>query len=229
MRSRHRSRYLPLLGLRAAPELSRVVDLRGRPVTLPPSGLVMSKMLGDILGVRPGENVTVEVLEGARPVLEVPLAALVEDSLGLNAWMDLDAMHRLLREGETLSGAHLMVDPAGVQDLYRRVKGDVASSERSSDIRSSMRTLPVTRYQPLLRWSAPCSAPTPSVPRALMGRPSCHSSSTERLLSFSSVSSVKSPSSPSEALKVPSLPDSSVSSSPLSAEARLGQAAVSSR
>jgi putative ABC transport system permease protein len=122
LRSRHRSRYLPLLGLRAAPELSRVVDLHGRPVTLPPTGLVISKMLGDILGVRPGETVAVEVLEGARPVLEVPLAALVEDSLGLNAWMDKGAMHRLLREGETLSGAHLMVDPARVQDLYRRLK-----------------------------------------------------------------------------------------------------------
>jgi putative ABC transport system permease protein len=122
IRHGHRSRYLPLTGIRANPQLSRVVDLAGRPVTLPPAGLVISRMLGDILAVQPGDTVTVEVLDGARPVLQVPVAALVEDALGLNAWMDIDALHALLHEGGTLSGAHLMVDPARQDALYTRLK-----------------------------------------------------------------------------------------------------------
>jgi putative ABC transport system permease protein len=120
-RGRH-SRFLPLTGLRPAPDLSRVVDLGGRPVALPAEGLAISKMLGDILDVRPGQTVTVRVLEGARPVREVPVVSLVDDALGLNAWMDIDALHRLMREGGSLSGAHLLVDPARVDDLYRRLK-----------------------------------------------------------------------------------------------------------
>jgi putative ABC transport system permease protein len=122
IRSGHHSRTLPLTGIRPEPQLSRIVDLAGRPVRLPPSGLVISRMLGEILAVRPGDTVTVEVLDGARPVLRVPVAALVDDALGLNAWMDIKAMHALLREGGTLSGAHLMVDPSRSAALYTRLK-----------------------------------------------------------------------------------------------------------
>jgi putative ABC transport system permease protein len=108
--------------MRPQPHLNRVVDLEGRVVSLPPGGLVISKMLGDILGVAPGQTVTVEVLDGARPVLRVPVAALVEDALGLNAWMDIDALHALLREGATVSGAYLLVDPLQVGALFTRLK-----------------------------------------------------------------------------------------------------------
>jgi putative ABC transport system permease protein len=122
LRGGHRERTLALTGLPAAPDLNRVVDLDGRPIVLPPEGLVLSRILGDILGVGVGEHVVVEVLEGARPVRSVPVAALVDDALGLGAWMERGALHRFLREGETLSGAHLLVDPAHEDALYRRLK-----------------------------------------------------------------------------------------------------------
>jgi putative ABC transport system permease protein len=105
-----------------SPDLNRVVDLAGRPLSLPPEGLVLSRILGDLLDVAVGQTLVVEVLEGARPVRTIPVAALVDDALGLNAWMDGDALHRLLREGRTLSGAHLLVDPAQADALYRRLK-----------------------------------------------------------------------------------------------------------
>jgi putative ABC transport system permease protein len=66
--------------------------------------------------------VTVEVLEGARPVRRVRVAALVEEYMGTSAYMEAGALHRLLGEGPNLSGATLMVDPAAVDALYRRLK-----------------------------------------------------------------------------------------------------------
>jgi putative ABC transport system permease protein len=72
--------------------------------------------------VTPGDDLLVEVLEGARPVREVRVAGLVDDYMGVAAWMEIGALHRLLREGQTLSGAHLEVDPAGLEALYRRLK-----------------------------------------------------------------------------------------------------------
>ena len=37
---------------------------------------------------------------------------LVDDTLGLQAYMRIDALARLLREDETLSGAAVTIDPA---------------------------------------------------------------------------------------------------------------------
>ena len=53
---------------------------------------------------------TVEVLEGARPVRQVPVAALADEPVGLGVYMDVSALHRLMREGDTISGAYLKVD-----------------------------------------------------------------------------------------------------------------------
>ena len=82
----------------------------------------MSKVLGDVLGARPGDRVTVEVLEGARPVREVTVARLVDDYMGLAAFMEIGALHRMMREGDSLSGAYLLVDSSRMDALYRRLE-----------------------------------------------------------------------------------------------------------
>ena len=52
------------------------------------------------------------MLEGQRPVRELPVAGLVDDVLGLSAYMDIDALHDMMREGDVLSGAALLIDTA---------------------------------------------------------------------------------------------------------------------
>jgi putative ABC transport system permease protein len=123
LRAGNRARTLAITGLPAMPHLNRVVDRQGRAFSLPYDGLVLSKMLGDILGVAPGESIRVEVLEGSRPVRDVPLVALVDDSMGLQAYMQIDAVRRLMREGRVVSGVALTVDPAATDRFYRAVKG----------------------------------------------------------------------------------------------------------
>jgi putative ABC transport system permease protein len=122
LRFRHRSRQAAVLGLPAAPRLSRVLDSKTAPVTLPPQGLVLSRTVADILGADRGDVVVLEVLEGARPVLNVPVADVVDEYIGTNVYAEIGALRRLMREGETLSGAFLAVDRAAEPALYRRVK-----------------------------------------------------------------------------------------------------------
>jgi putative ABC transport system permease protein len=98
------------------------VDQEGKAQTLPPDGLVMSRMLGDILQIGAGDTVRVEVLESDRPVREVVVAALVDDTMGLQAYMQIDALRRLLGEGSTISGAAVTVDPAALDRFYEDVK-----------------------------------------------------------------------------------------------------------
>ena len=117
-----RSRTLALTGLNPDPDLNRVVDQQGRPRRLPPEGLVLSRMLGVVLGAGPGDMVQVEVLEGRRPVRQVRVAGVIDDIMGLQAYMDIAALGRLMREGRTVSGAYLQVDPAALEPLYARLK-----------------------------------------------------------------------------------------------------------
>jgi putative ABC transport system permease protein len=116
------SRTLGITGLPGEPTLNRIVDRAGHVQTLPPNGLVLSKILGQILRVRAGDMLRVEVLSGDRPVIDVPVAGLVDDSMGLQAYMRLDALNRLVREGTTISGAAMTVDAAERAHFYQSVK-----------------------------------------------------------------------------------------------------------
>jgi putative ABC transport system permease protein len=122
LRSGSRTRTLAISGLPENPALNRVVTRQGEALAIPAEGLVLSKMLGQILGVSAGGSVQVSVLEGRRQVLDVPVRLLVDDSIGLQAYMRQDTLHRLLGEGPTISGAAVTVDPAAMERFYAAVK-----------------------------------------------------------------------------------------------------------
>ncbi|HEY6507320.1 MAG TPA: ABC transporter permease, partial [Vicinamibacterales bacterium] len=126
LRAGHRSRTLAITGLPASPKLSRVLDRQGRAHDLPPEGLVISKILGEILRVEPGTVLRVEVLEGQRRAMDIPVAAFVDDALGLQAYMRADALHRLLREGSVVSGASVTLDDASLGAFYAAIKATPA-------------------------------------------------------------------------------------------------------
>lgn len=122
IRFEHRDRLSGLMGVPRGATLSRVLDENLRPITMPPEGLVLSRWLGKALQVKAGDEVGIEVLEGSRPTLRVPVVALVDDFIGLNAYMDLEALGRLMGEDGVISGAHVRVEPARQQQLYRTLK-----------------------------------------------------------------------------------------------------------
>lgn len=122
LRAGHRSRTLAITGLPASPRLNRVVDRGGVPKSLPADGLVLSKRLAEILDLAPGQSGQVEVLEGSRPKKNVSIVDVVDDSMGLQAYMEIDAIRRLMREGSVVSGAALTLDSAAVDGFYSRIK-----------------------------------------------------------------------------------------------------------
>jgi putative ABC transport system permease protein len=100
-----------LQGGPAEPELRRVIDIDGRAHRLPAGGLLLSDRLALRLQARVGDTVTIEVLEGRMPVVSAPIAALVRDTMGLNAWMQRDALNRLLGEDDLASTQALWLEP----------------------------------------------------------------------------------------------------------------------
>ena len=139
LKSGHLEYRTSIRGLESGGELQRLLDADLRPVALPAEGLLLTDHLGRRLGVKAGDRLVVEVLEGARPRLEVVVAGLVKEYLGVSGYMDLAALNALLREGPTLSGAWLGVDRAQLDGLFEHFKGvpRVAGvAERIQEIRA---------------------------------------------------------------------------------------------
>ncbi len=122
LRFGHRTKRIGLLGLEAGGELRRVVGRDFDVARIPSEGVVLTTKLAELLGVRPGDTIMVEVLEGERPVRQVTVNAAVDEMIGLSAYMEISALNRMMREGPSISGAYLSVDPEKLPALYSQLK-----------------------------------------------------------------------------------------------------------
>ena len=122
LRSGNNTYRTSIQGLEDNGRLRRLLDTSGNPVSLPENGLLLTDYLAHVLRVRPGDMVTVEVMEGRRGVYEVPLSAVVSEYIGLSAYMRRDSLNRLLREGPSVSGAYLAADMTLAPVIYERFR-----------------------------------------------------------------------------------------------------------
>jgi len=109
-------------GLISAPSLKRAVDADAKEIYINPNGVTLSQSLVDILHIKPGEILTIEVHEGRRPVLEEPVVAITSSLLGSPAYMEIGALDRALKEPGRVSGAYLKIDPSQGAALYSALK-----------------------------------------------------------------------------------------------------------
>lgn len=121
-RSRWREQREAVQGVPRQQELFRVYDVRGVAQTLPQEGLMISSMLAKLLKVRRGDEVTVEILEGRREILQVPVTGVFETYIGSPAYMEIGALARLLKERQTVTGVHLRVDRRELPVLLNELK-----------------------------------------------------------------------------------------------------------
>ena len=106
----HRTVRGSIQGLEADASLRRVVDIDARPVPLPEDGLLMTDRLAAKLGLRVGDTVQVEVIEGRQRTVSVPVAATVREMMGLNVYIERRALNRLLGESDVASGYALALE-----------------------------------------------------------------------------------------------------------------------
>jgi putative ABC transport system permease protein len=147
LRFEHRSYRGSIQGLEPDGVLRRVLDADLERVELPGQGVVLTDFLAELLDIEPGELLTVEVLEGNRPVLEVPVVGLTSEYLGVSAYMQRATVNRLLKEGDAVNGIYLDIDERYSERIYRdlddmpRVAGTVV---RETAIRSFHKTMEET-------------------------------------------------------------------------------------
>ncbi len=116
---RHRA---AIYGIAPEGTLHRSLDRSLQPVEVPPGGVVLTDHLAEnILHVQPGDLLIVELLEGNRRSVEIPVLGITRQYLGVSAYMQRDSLNALLREGDVVSGAYLALDPGDAREVYARL------------------------------------------------------------------------------------------------------------
>ena len=118
----HRSYRGSLQGIPADSHLLRLFDNDLNRIRIPADGIVLTDHLAEVLQIGPGDQLTVEVLEGDRRILSVPVVATAKQHLGMNAYLEREALNRLLREGSAVSSALLRIDQRYRRQLDRELK-----------------------------------------------------------------------------------------------------------
>ncbi|MEM6461198.1 MAG: FtsX-like permease family protein [Pseudomonadota bacterium] len=150
LRNGHRELRMAIVGMPEDADLSRILDLNLEPMPAPSAGLVLAERVADKLRLRAGDFVEVELMEHNNRVVEIEIGALAQAPIGrpdtggpatsgaisvaglaqsyvgLTAYMRLEALDRLLRDGKRISGARIQIDGAQLPALYDKIKSTPA-------------------------------------------------------------------------------------------------------
>lgn len=118
----HRSYRTSVQGIQPNGQLMRLLDTNLDVISLPPQGVILTDYLAELLHIQVGDMLTIEVLEGNRITMQVQVVGTAKEYLGLNVYMQRNALNRLLKEGNTISGAWLKVDERYQNDVYAELK-----------------------------------------------------------------------------------------------------------
>jgi putative ABC transport system permease protein len=144
LRHDHRSEQTSINGLLAEGQLRRPINAQLQRITLPDQGLVINDYLAGQLGVAVGDWLWVEVLEGRQKRVYLPVTLLVREYVGVQAYMQLDALNRALGDGDVVSGALLTVDEAAQPAVFRaldRRPRVISAESRLSAVRALYRSI----------------------------------------------------------------------------------------
>jgi putative ABC transport system permease protein len=117
-----RSRDIALYGLPERGALRQVVDGLGRSIPRPASGLMLTRKLAEVLGVGPDAPVALEIREGRRRRVLVPVTVLADEAVGLQAYMRSSDLDRMLGEEPAVSLVLARIVPGAEEDLRRRLE-----------------------------------------------------------------------------------------------------------
>lgn len=116
------SERVGITGIEDDADLTRLLDVNNRVVTLPLDGIVLTDQLALQLDLEAGDWVDVEVMEGRRPHLRIPVNGISQEYVGLAAYMNREALSRVMEEAPAASGAYVAIDMNRLEEFFGAVK-----------------------------------------------------------------------------------------------------------
>ncbi|NMM15365.1 MAG: ABC transporter permease [Rhodoferax sp.] len=111
-----------LQGKVVQPELHRIVGMDRQVFAPPLDGLLLTDRLAERLMVKPGDTVRIEFLEGRLETLEMVVTGVVNEMMGMNAYIERHALNRILREGDVINQVTVAVERGHEDALLNKLK-----------------------------------------------------------------------------------------------------------
>ena len=118
----HREKKSAITMMREGSRLRRIIDMQGEVRQPPTHGVMLTRQLGEALGADAGDTIRVELMEGSRPVREIVVDRLIDEFVGLNAYVGMAQGARLVEGAERVSGAWVTIDAAREEEFNRALK-----------------------------------------------------------------------------------------------------------
>ena len=122
LRNAHLSKRISFDVRRPGADLARVIDAEGAPLVIPSGGVLLSRRLANHLDVDTGDALEAEFLSGRRETYELTVTGIVDQYLGLGAYMDFEFLNDLFRQAPRISTANVTMDDTKMDALHQAVK-----------------------------------------------------------------------------------------------------------
>ena len=108
--SEHRNYLTAIQSYQPEMKLRKILDTDEQPAEIPRQGLMLTQKLGDILKVTKGDTLSVNFLDGSRHSAEIHIAGFISQFIGLNGYMNIEELNKLLPEQLVISGSYLLIN-----------------------------------------------------------------------------------------------------------------------
>jgi len=105
LRSGNKEKRLELTGLTRNGELRTLRDTNLTQIAIPEYGIILNRQIARDLDLAIGDLVDIDILDGRHTAILTPLVSEIDEVLGAGAYMDLDALNRLLGDTAVISFA----------------------------------------------------------------------------------------------------------------------------
>ncbi len=130
-----------VVGLPRGAEMQKLMTFKGKVVPVGESGIVLSDRLARILGVGVGDTIRLKPLMGrVEGEKRAVVRAVAQQFMGTNAYMDINALSRLLNQSFAMNAVLLRIDEDAKESVNREMKdvAGVASVVFNSDAYDSL-------------------------------------------------------------------------------------------
>jgi putative ABC transport system permease protein len=123
VRHEHRKRDAVAMGFPEQAMLRRLVARGGgQEVAIPADGVLLTKTLGEILGLRIGDRPELDVREGERRTVRPVIVGFIDESIGLQVYARAELLASLEGDAGAISTVLLKVDPRAMDGVNRRLR-----------------------------------------------------------------------------------------------------------
>jgi putative ABC transport system permease protein len=132
-------RTTTITGLAPASTMHHMVDVDGRRFMPPANGAAITRGLGRVLGVAPGDTLVVQLIERGGEPRSIPIVGWFDPMMGQGLYMTRRAVNALLREDDAASGAYLSIAPGRESDVVaslREFPDVIGATSRAATIRN---------------------------------------------------------------------------------------------